>query len=786
MSDSSKNTGLDEKNKKRRDMSYTQNRELSWLAFNERVLDEGCDSRVPLLERLKFIAIFTSNLDEFFRVRVGSLDNLAEVKKDVIDNKTGWTATQQMEKVFERMPAMYAKRDAAFAEVEALLAPTGIVRLDIDTVDKRTLGMLDLYYDMNLQPVLSPLVIDARHPFSHLANEQLYIFSDIEDQKGNPYYGLIGIPMAIAPAYFLPDSSRYILLEDLIQYKAESLYEGFTIKSMAVVSITRNADINLDEDIDEMEDNIRSAIKKQLKKRNRLEAVRLEVKGQLTKRSLEFLRKHHGLEKNQVYSSTAPLLMKYVFMIEDHLDPSTKDKVSYRPFEPQPSPMFRKDQPVMNQIFEGDKILHYPFERMEPFLQLLKEASQDPRVLSIKITIYRMASVSKVAEYLAQAAENGKKVLVLMELRARFDEKNNIDYSERLEEAGCTIIYGFEEYKVHSKICLITAYYDNEVRTITQIGTGNYNEKTAKQYTDLSYITADEAIGRDAANFFKNMLISNLDGKYNHLLVSPTGIKPALMKLFDREIDKAKSGHDAEIILKCNSVSERDLIDKMMEASNAGVKIVLIVRGICCIRPGVPNRTENIRVISIVGRFLEHHRIYSFGAEQEDLYISSADLMTRNIMNRVEIAVPIRSPEVRKKIIRLLQIYIKDTEKAQELQTDGSYLPVEGDGIDAQQTFINLAEQEARKMLYNKELTSKIDLRNAPRMGDSPHQAPRALPTDDEAIAKLRQELASAMSEPLQPQTTLEEQQQPTVPTEGPQETEKLSLWARIRRLFSR
>ena len=370
------------------------------MAFNERVLDEGRDSRVPLLERLKFISIFTSNLDEFFRVRVGSLDNLAQVKKDVIDNKTGWTATQQMQKIFDLMPAMYAKRDAAFAEVEDLLRGQGVVRLSIEELDKRSLSLIESYYDMNLLPVLSPLVIDARHPFPHLGNEQLYIFADIEDGKGNPYYGVVGIPSAISPIYFLPNSSSYILLEDLIQYKVASLYEGFQIKCMAVVSVTRNADINLDEDIDEMEDNIRSAIKKQLKKRNRLEAVRLEVKGQLSKGSLDFLRKHHGLEKNQVYQSTAPLLMKYVFMIEDHLDPATKDKVCYTPFEPQPSPLFRNDEPVMSQIFEGDKVLHYPFERMEPFLQLLKEASQDPRVLSIKITIYRMASVSKVAEYL--------------------------------------------------------------------------------------------------------------------------------------------------------------------------------------------------------------------------------------------------------------------------------------------------------------------------------------------------------------------------------------------------
>ena len=713
-------TGIDQDGTKVRDTSYTQNRELSWLEFNRRVLQEGCDPRVPILERLKFISIFTSNLDEFFRVRVGSLDNLTTVKKDVIDNKTGWTAMKQLDKIFGLMPDMYLERDQAFEKVNEALQKLSIRMMSYGELTKKEQTYLEEHYERSLLPVLSPLVVDSRHPFPHLVNEQLYAFADIEDEKGNPYYGLVGMPTALKPVLFFPESAHYILMEEVLRNKIGELFEGFTVKSTAIISITRNADINLDEDIDdEMEENIRTIIKKTLRKRNRLAAVRLEIQGKLPEESVEFLRKHHELRKNQVYFSNSPLRMKYVFMIEDALEPSLKNKVTYRPFEPQLSPLFTPNRSAIDQVFEADKLLHYPFERMEPFLQLLKEAAYDPRVVSIKITIYRMASVSKVAEYLAQAAENGKEVLALMELRARFDEENNIDYSERLEEAGCTIIYGFENYKVHSKICLITAYHEGQVRTITQIGTGNYNEKTAKQYTDLAFITASDYIGRDATSFFKNMLISNLDGKYDHLLVAPTGIKPGLMKLFDREIERAKNGEDAQVIIKCNSISERDLIDKMMEASCSGVKITLIVRGICCIRPGVPNRTENIRVISIVGRFLEHHRIYAFGAEKEDLYISSADLMTRNIVNRVEIAVPIRDPEIRKRLISIINIFLNDTEKAKELQVDGSYKALTGQGLDSQNTFINLAEQSARKMQYNTELSNKIDLRNAVRMGDS-------------------------------------------------------------------
>ena len=678
------------------DTGYTQNRELSWLEFNRHVLQESTDPRVPVYERFKFIAIFTSNLSEFFRVRVGSLMNLKGWKPDVIDNKTGWTVNEQLSHVFQEIPQLYKERDEAYHALSEQLETAGIHHKKMETLTKSEAKFVTEYYEANVMPLLSPLIINARHPFPHMINQMLYIMCDVEDSKGTDFYALIGVPSWIPSVIFFPGNCSYILLEEVIMDQVATLLSGFKVKNAAIISLTRNADIDLDDGIDELEGNLLQAMKKAIKKRNRLAPVRLEVQGSLPKSLIKFLCKYHNLDSSQVYYSEAPLRMKYVFAIEEHLTPKQKDQVCYRSFEPQPSPMFHPNRPIIDQIFEEDKLLHYPYESMDPFLQMLKEAATDPSVISISITIYRMASISKVAEYLAMAAENGKDVLTLMELRARFDEENNIDYSERLEQAGCTVIYGIEDYKVHSKICHLTLYRDGKVRTITQIGTGNYNEKTARQYTDLSYFTADERIGADAAMFFKNMLISKLDGRYDKLCVAPTGIKPMLLTLLDREILRAKNGEEASVLLKCNSVTERELMDKLSEASQAGVKIVMIVRGICCLLPGIPGKTENIRVISIVGRFLEHHRIYCFGVNREDMYISSADLMTRNLVNRVEIAVPIQQEAIRSRISHILDVFLMDDLKARELLSDGSYRRVTGDnGVSAQSRFMEEAEDVA-------------------------------------------------------------------------------------------
>lgn len=666
----------DEAHRFQYDTSFTQNRELSWLEFNLRVLREGMDARVPLLERCKFLSIFTSNLDEFFRVRVGSLMNLEELDPAGLDNKTGWTAREQLNRVFARVSELYVERDQAYASLAPLLENAGMHHKSMDALTPEEQEFLDQFYRQNLLPLISPLIIDARHPFPHLTNQMLYIFGDVKDAKGMDYYGLVGIPTVTKPIIFFPNSADFVLLEELVIARAQKLFSGFKVTNLAVISVTRNADIDLDDGIDELEGNLRQAMKKAIKRRNRLAPVRLEIQGTLPKGSIKFLLKHHNLQPNQVFYSATPLRMKYVFAIEEHLTPKQKDQVCYRPFAPQPSPDFLPGEPYLDQILDRDHLLHYPYESMDPFLQMLKEAASDPTVISISITIYRMASVSKVAEYLAQAAENGKDVLALMELRARFDEANNIDYSERLEQAGCTVIYGLEDYKVHSKICHLTLYREGKVRMITQIGTGNYNERTAKQYTDLAYFTADPLVGQDASQFFKNMLISKLDGNYERLLVAPTGIKPMLLNLLDREILRAKKGEPAAVILKCNSVTERDLMDKIAEASQAGVSVTMIVRGICCLLPEVPGKTDNVRVISIIGRFLEHDRIYCFGANREDMYIGSSDLMTRNLVNRVEIAVPIRDEAIRSKLSHILDTYLADNVKARKLNADGSYTSV--------------------------------------------------------------------------------------------------------------
>lgn len=715
------------------DTSFTQNRELSWLEFNRHVLQESTDPRVPLYERFKFIAIFTSNLSEFFRVRVGSLMNLKEWKGNVLDNKTGWNADEQLSHVFAEMPQLYAERDAAFAQLSDALELAGVHHKSMENLTKSEAKFIASYYETNVLPLLSPLIINARHPFPHMVNQMLYIFCDVEDLKGIEYYALIGVPAWISPIVFFPEGASYVLLEEIIMDQAATLLSGFKIKDSAVISLTRNADIDLDDGIDEMEGNLLQAMKKAIKKRNRLAPVRLEIQGLLPKASIKFLLKYHRLDNTQVYFSKAPLRMKYVFAIEELLTPKQKDQLCYRPFAPQPSPMFLPDVPVIDQVFQEDKLLHYPYESMEPFLRMLKEAAQDPTVISISITIYRMASISKVAEYLAMAAENGKDVLALMELRARFDEENNIDYSERLEQAGCTVIYGLEDYKVHSKICHIALYREGKVREITQIGTGNYNEKTAKQYTDLSYFTADERIGADAGAFFKNMLISKVDGRYDKLCVAPTGIKPMLLTLIDREILRAKNGEDARILLKCNSITERDLMDKLSEASNAGVHIVMIVRGICCLLPGIPGKTENIRVLSVVGRFLEHHRIYCFGANREDMYISSADLMTRNLVNRVEIAVPIQQDAIRQRISHILDVFLADDAKARELFSDGSYRRVQGTkGLSAQSRFMEEAEDAAGRFREELRAKEKPSLHNnssaAAKVSSVPKQTAPLLP----------------------------------------------------------
>jgi polyphosphate kinase len=671
--------------------TFMQNRELSWLTFNERILEEAQDVSVPLFERLKFISIFTSNLDEFFMIRVGSLTDLSLMENGNIDNKTGMTPKQQLEKIYKRTGPLYKVRDAVYEAVENHLRELSISNLDIKELDKSEKKYMEKYYKEHILPILSPQVINSRHPFPHLVNKELYIvcaFSG-EDTK----YGLIPVSKSLPEFVMLPgERIRYVLTEKIILYYLKDIFGMYKIVNAGIVSVTRNADISADDEVFEVDDNFRERMKKVLKKRSRLSPVRLEIQGALNKVMTNFLMEKLKLGKEQIFTSGAPLVMRYPFQLIHKLLQKQRNDLSYPPFDPVYPACLNKNESITGQCKDKDILLFHPYQQMEPFLRLLKESSTDPNVISIKITIYRLSSNSRIIEYLCNAAENNKEVTVLMELKARFDERNNIEWAERLEEAGCNVIYGFEGFKVHSKICLITRRDDNKVNYITQIGTGNYNEKTVKLYTDLSLITANQEIGHDTMRFFKNMSISNLFGEYNHLMVAPNSFKNKLLKLIDFEIEKAKNGEACGIIIKSNSFTDKDIIEKLSEASNAGVEIKLIIRGICCLLPGIEEKTENITVISIVGRFLEHSRIYLFGRNNDvKIYIASADMMTRNTSRRVEIACPIYDKEIKDQIIRQLDIMLKDNAKARILTGEGNYIKcgdADAAGMDSQMYFI--------------------------------------------------------------------------------------------------
>lgn len=691
------------KKKLTHDISYTQNRELSWLKFNERVLEEAQDETVPLYERLKFVSIFESNLDEFFMVRVGSLFDLSVIKSNRIDNKSGLTPDEELKKIFKAVAPLYKQKDKVLDKIEERMELYNISRLQVKDLDHQEQKFIHHYFLNYILPVLSPQVVDSHHPFPHLTNKALFIavMFDVEESKT---FGFIPVPQSIPKIVFLPGNSvRFVLTEDIILEYTQQVFDMFEVEDKTIISVTRNADLSpADEDYHDDVD-YRHLMKKILKKRQRLAPVRLEVQTQISEPLLHYLCEHLHLKHDQVYIGQAPLIMPYVFTIQEKLSPTVSRALSYPMFMPQPSVNIRQDESMVQQIMKRDVLLHYPYEQMEPFLRLIKEAAYDEKVISIKITIYRLASNSKLVEYLTAAAENHKEVTVLMELRARFDEENNINWAEVLEEAGCTVIYGIENFKVHTKICLITRWDNDKVQYITQIGTGNYNEKTAKIYTDLCLITANNEIGLDAATFFKNMSISNLDGQYFHMLVAPTSLKPGIIALIDREIAKAKSGEKGKILMKMNSFTDRTIITKLSEASCAGVEIHLIIRGICCIVPGIENKTENITVTSIVGRFLEHPRIYSFGeGDDQAIYISSADMMTRNTEKRVEIACPIYDQDVKNRINEILDIALRDNVKARLLQPSTQYIrPIIEEGqprIDSQAYFMNEAIENAKRL----------------------------------------------------------------------------------------
>ena len=670
--------------------SYTQNRELSWLKFNERVLEEAYADEVPLYERLKFIAIFTSNLDEFFMVRVGSLYDMSLDGDEQIDNKTGLSPSQQLERIYHAVEPLYKKRDRYFREVENALRGYGIKDMRIDELKGDDAVFVYDYWRSCILPVLSPQIVDEHHPFPFVANKALHVAVELQKKK-RTIMGLIPMPAALPALLFLPgEGIRYVHLEDIVCRYAEEVFPAYPVLSRNIFCVTRNADISPEDEEFAPAGDFREKMKKLVKQRSRLAPVRLECAQLLNDFFFGILSEKLGLTRAQIYATEAPFTMSYVYGLSQKFDEEMQKKLCYRPFTP---------QMVRGSLFEfprgRDVLLSYPYESMQPFLRLVRRAANDPSVTSIQITIYRLAKEAKLIDSLCLAAENGKEVLVLIELRARFDEQNNIDWSERLETAGCRVIYGFEGFKVHSKVCLITRLEHGNPRYITQIATGNYNEKTAAQYTDLSLITADQNIGRDAAEFFRNMAIGNLEEDYKTLMVAPKCMKSRIMELIDEEI---KKGKDGQIIFKVNSITDLEVINKLSEASCAGVRIMLLVRGICCLLPGVPEYTENIRVFSIVGRYLEHSRIYSFGVGSEQkLYISSADLMTRNMQRRVEVAVPIYAPHIRERINHILDVYFRDTAKARELKSDGNYerFPEYKTGLSAQEQFMAEALENA-------------------------------------------------------------------------------------------
>ena len=651
--------------------SYTQNRELSWLRFNRRVLEEAGDETVPLLERLKFIAIFTSNLDEFFMVRVGNLFDLSLVSPGEIDNKTGLTPSGQLEQIYSVIPGLIEIKNRLYDDAAALLRREGICDLTMVELTGEERKFVSTCYKAKILPVLSPQIVDAHHPFPHLVSKGLYVAALLRGKKGAASLGFLPVPDRLPAFLTMPgDPGRSIRMETVLHHYAPTLFGEFKVESACVLCVTRSADLSLDAELLEGED-IRSRMSKLLKKRASQSVVRLELSGKMSGEFMKLLKSRIRVESRQIYVDRSPLRMKYVFELIRTLPAERAAALSFPPYRPRWPADLDPKASIIDQVRRRDRLLFFPFDGVDPFLRMLDEAAERPDVLAIRITIYRLASSSRVAHILCKAAENGKEVTVLMELRARFDEANNISWSRLLEESGCKVIYGVEDYKCHSKICLITLRRGDKLSYVTQIGTGNYNEHTNEQYTDLSLMTADEQIGLDGTAFFQNMLVGNLEGTYRHLLVAPAGIKPRLLELIDQEIAK---GPEGRIRIKANSMTEREVMDKLAEASQAGVQVQLILRGICCLRPGIPARTENIHVTSIVGRFLEHGRIYCFGrGKNAVVYIASADLMTRNLNHRVEIACPVYDQQVREQLLWILHTQLEDNVKASSLLPDGSY-----------------------------------------------------------------------------------------------------------------
>lgn len=662
------------------------NRELSWLKFNERVLEEAENKKVPLCERLTFASIYQSNLDEFFRVRVGSLVDQMLLGGKIRDNKTKMTAKEQIEEVLHQVMKLNRRKDAVYDAIMGQLEDYGVRLVDFRKISKKESEYLEKYFLSEIAPVISPTIVGKRQPFPFLKNNEIYAVVVLQTKSGKEKLGIIPCSnTGFKRLVELPTAGTYILAEELILHYIPEVFKRYNIKAKSLIRVTRNADIDADALYDEDLD-YRDFMAELIKRRKKLAPVRLELTREMDGEIVDVLCDYLELDSDYVFQVQASLDLSFVFEIQDTLRKTPE--LFYEKRVPQKSSQFRDGEPVFPQIREKDKLLSYPYESMKPFLNFLREAANDKEVISIKMTLYRVAKHSKIVEYLIDAAENGKEVLVLVELKARFDEENNIEWSRRLEDAGCRVIYGLDGYKVHSKLCLVTKKSEGQVEYYTQIGTGNYNEKTARLYTDLSFMTANVEIGLEAAKVFQALSMEETVDNVQHLLVAPRCLQNKVLSMIDEEIACAKEGKEAYIGLKMNSLTDKKIIDKLIEASQAGVKIDMVIRGICCLIPGVKGKTENIQVRSIVGRFLEHSRIYIFGTqEREKVYIASADFMTRNTLRRVEVAAPVYDKDLKMQLEEMFITMLSDNQKARQEDSRGNY-----EIAEAQETPLNSQE----------------------------------------------------------------------------------------------
>lgn len=673
------------------------NRELSWLKFNERVLEEAENPEVPLCERMTFVSIYQSNLDEFFRVRVGSLQDQMLISTEIRENKTKMTSAEQIRAIIKEVKKLNQRKDKAYEKLMKKIEEYGITLINHASAKSEEKKFLEKYFMKEIMPLSSPTIVGKRQPFLFLKNGEIYAVVVLETRNKKERIGIIPCSnnMLTRMVELPGGKGRYMLIEDLILHYIGKVFKGYKVKGKSLLKVVRNADIDADAAYDEDLD-YREFMEDLMKQRKKLSPVRIDLSREMDETVVDALCRYLDVTPDRVFRSEAPLDVSFVFQLQDLLRRNTE--LFYEKRVPQKSPEFKDGQSILQQITEEDKLLSYPYDSIRPFLKMLTEAAEDDSVISIKMTLYRLAKQSKVIEALCEAAENGKEVVVLVELRARFDEENNIRWSRMLEEAGCQIIYGLEHYKVHSKLCLITRRGENGIQYITQIGTGNYNEKTARLYTDLSLMTANEQIGMDAARVFQALAKGEVVEDMEHLLVAPKCLQSKVIEKIEEQIQKQKNGETAYIGLKMNSLTDKRIIDKLIDASKAGVKIDMIVRGICCLIPGVEGETENIHVISVVGRFLEHSRIYIFGnGEEAQYYIGSADFMTRNTVKRVEVAAPVYSERLKKRLQDLFDLMLSDNKKARKEDAKGTYSVVEckGQPINSQELLYQEAYAKA-------------------------------------------------------------------------------------------